>query len=40
MKKNNHKKFNKTINPSGNEPPLGWWKFNKKPIPHNQSPSQ
>ena len=30
MKKNNHKKFNKTINPSGNEPPLGWWKFRKK----------
>ena len=25
--KNNHNKFNKTINPSGNEPPLGWWKF-------------
>lgn len=25
----NHKKFNRTINPSGNEPPLGWWKFIK-----------
>ena len=29
MKKNNHNKFNKTINPSGAEPPLGWWKFKK-----------
>ena len=29
MKKNNQNKFNKTINPSGNEPPLGWWKFRK-----------
>ena len=28
--KNNHKKFNKTLNPSGAEPPLGWWKFRKK----------
>ncbi len=27
MKNNN--KFNKTINPSGSEPPLGWWKFRK-----------
>jgi len=27
MKNNN--KFNKTINPSGAEPPLGWWKFKK-----------
>ena len=27
MKNNN--KFNKTINPSGAEPPLGWWKFRK-----------
>ena len=27
--KNNKNKFNKTINPSGNEPPLGWWKFRK-----------
>ena len=27
MKKKN--KFNKTINPSGVEPPLGWWKFRK-----------
>ena len=22
-------KFNKTINSSGAEPPLGWWKFKK-----------
>ena len=27
--KNNHNKFNKTLNPSGAEPPLGWWKFKK-----------
>ena len=27
MKNNN--KFNKTLNPSGAEPPLGWWKFRK-----------
>ena len=27
MKNNN--KFNKTINPSGAKPPLGWWKFRK-----------
>ena len=27
--KNNHNKFNMTINSSGNEPPLGWWKFRK-----------
>jgi hypothetical protein len=27
--KNNKNKFNKTINPSGAEPPLGWWKFRK-----------
>ena len=27
MKNNN--KFNKTINPSGNEHPLGWWKFRR-----------
>lgn len=26
---NNNNKFNKTINPSGAEPPLGWWKFRK-----------
>ena len=24
-----YNKFNKTINPSGNTPPLGWWKFKK-----------
>ena len=28
MKKYDNK-FNKTINPSGNTPPLGWWKFKK-----------
>ncbi len=27
--KDNHNKFNKTLNPSGAEPPLGWWKFRK-----------
>ena len=27
--KKNHNKFNKTLNPSGAEPPLGWWKFRK-----------
>ena len=27
--KNDHNKFNKTVNPSGAEPPLGWWKFRK-----------
>ena len=27
--KNNHNKFNRTLNPSGNEPPLSWWKFKK-----------
>ena len=27
MKKKN--KFNKTLNSSGAEPPLGWWKFRK-----------
>ena len=25
----NNSKSNKTTNPSGNEPPLGWWKFRK-----------
>ena len=28
MKKYDNK-FNKTIKPSGNTPPLGWWKFKK-----------
>ena len=27
--KNNQNKFNKEINPSENEPPLGWWEFRK-----------
>lgn len=28
--KNNHNKFNKTMNPSGDEPPLGYWKFRER----------
>ena len=35
--KNN--KFNKTINPSGAEPPLGWWKFRKNRYTTTNHPS-
>ena len=37
MKNNN--KFNKTINPSRNEPPLGWWKFTKNQYITTNHPS-
>ena len=37
--KNNHNKFNKTINPSGNEPPLSWWKFRKNRYITSNHPS-
>ena len=37
MKNNN--KFNKTINPSGAEPPLSWWKFKKNRYITNNHPS-
>ena len=36
MKNNN--KFNKTINPSGAEPPLSWWKFKKNRYITNNHP--
>ena len=39
MKKNNQNKFNKTINPSGNEPPLSWWKFRKNRYITSNHPS-
>jgi len=37
MKNNN--KFNKTINPSGAEPPLSWWKFKKNRYITTKHPS-
>ncbi len=37
MKNNN--KFNKTINPSGAEPPQGWWKFRKNSYITTNHPS-
>ena len=37
MKNNN--KFTKTINPSGNEHPLGWWKFRRNRYIRTNHPS-
>ena len=37
--KKNHNRFNKTINPRGNEPPLSWWKFKKNRYITSNHPS-